>query len=160
MKPAILTLSIVLILAIQSAFSQSIVVSGGWSKTVSTLTEAGSDYTQSTASPQNQTLISIRDRQVLPVLNLGWEIRINRVDVDWDSRLSLKAVRTGNGTPTNVLSSISAGNQLVEVNVNSQVFFTGNSTYDNIPIQYQISGLSVTIPAKTYSTTIVYTLMD
>lgn len=147
----------------QVASAQSFSVSGSWvvSVSASTITEAGSDYTQAITSAANQSLMSL-----VPGTNNGqnkngiWQVYINREDGDWDSRLTILARRTGTGTPLSSNNSITGGTAYIAIPSSYAVFFSGRGSYNNIPIQYQVSGLSVLIPVRAYTTTITYTFLN
>lgn len=142
--------------------------SGTWSPTVSTtaITEAGRDYGNSYAleSLSNQTLINLqRSGSFFQVYLSSWRVDISRSDVNWNNNLQLEVRRTGNGTGTGwwiFAPNIANGTNYQPVSTASSQFFTGNGIYRNIPIQYRIRGLSVLIPADTYSTNVVYTFLE
>lgn len=147
----------------QVASAQTLSVSGSWVVSVpaSTITEAGSDYTQAISSSDNQSLISL-----VPGTNNGqnkngtWHMVISKEDGDWDSRLTILARRTGTGIPLASNNSITGGTSYMAISSSYSVFFSGRGAYNNIPIQYQVFGLSVLLPVKAYTTTIVYTFVN
>ena len=83
-----------------------------------------------------------------------WRVEIERADNNWHPELNLQVRRTS-GTP-NVLE----GNLWRPIHPYSVFFFRGTGNAENIHIQYEIKGLSVTIPADNYSTQIYYTVSD
>ncbi|WP_247234448.1 hypothetical protein [Telluribacter sp. SYSU D00476] len=143
--------------------AQSFSTTGNWVVSVpaSTITEAGNNYTQGITSATDQTLMSL-----LPGTNNGqnrngiWEVYISKEDSDWDSRLIISARRTGTGTPLANNNTITGGTAYTTTSATPSAFFSGRGGYSNIPIQYQVSGLSVVIPVKAYTTNITYTFLN
>ncbi|MBL7814150.1 MAG: hypothetical protein JNL70_04015 [Saprospiraceae bacterium] len=146
--------------------AQSIAASPGWSVSVpaNTITEAGSDYSANATSAINQTLVSL----TMPggVFGANFTVSVHKIDTDWHSNLSLWVQRTGTGTGNGLFSaSITGGASFLQLTSSPQTFYTGTtgflgSTRNNVPIQYEIRGISVLIPVKTYSTTVVYTISN
>ena len=81
-------------------------------------------------------------------------IWIYKEDNEWHPDLNLQIRRTNNK------SNISNGTQYQTISNNYSYFFELYGNSRNIPIQYKITGLSVLIPAKSYSTAIVFTIWD
>ena len=90
-------------------------------------------------------------------------IYIQKSDVSWDTRLILAALRTGTGTGSTNFSTTNGTTALTITNT-PQYFFEvrpGSGTQvSNIPIQYTIKGFTVLLPAKTYTTTLLYTVSN
>ncbi|WP_312902788.1 hypothetical protein [Chryseobacterium taichungense] len=81
----------------------------------------------------------------------------------WNTNLILQARRTGTGTTTCVLCSISGGTSYTTIPSTDVELFqiqavASLASYSNIPIQLQLSGISVTIPATSYNSRIVFTI--
>lgn len=155
-----LPLLLFLLLIIPSIFAQSLTVSPGWSVTIpaSTITEAGLNYTTTTTtSAASQSLMDITTGSQ----NINVFVFVQKTDVSWDPSLTLWVRRSGNGTGAGN-ATISNGTTFQQVTNTSTSFFTvfmGKSkTYSSIPLQYEIRGLSVLIPAKTYTTTLLFTI--
>ena len=130
-------------------------VTGTWTSGVpsNTITEAG-NWT----SLSNQSIISL-------VWLTSYTVKVKKTDVSWNSNLSLWVHKTSD-TIGLLGSATPAGNtSYIQLTSSDQTFFT---TYTGVGIpglgaasfnvQYEIRGLSVTLPAQTYTTTIVYTI--
>jgi len=91
------------------------------------------------------------------LINFDWRVDISKSDTNWDANLQLWTRRTGNGTG---LGSISGGTAYQQVTGVDSYFFNGNFPHYNIPIQYQVRGVSVQVPADSYETTVVYTITE
>nr|WP_295922676.1 hypothetical protein [uncultured Dyadobacter sp.] len=144
-------------LFVTGASAQSVTVINGtnvWSIPTlsSTITKAGKNYEHIETSSASQTLIRVTSLLI-------WTVSAHMSTSNWDSSLKLSVQRTGNGTG---LAILSGGTTYMQLTSSPQQFFSGalnlGGNRDNIPIQYKIEGLSVTLPVKTYTTTITYTI--
>jgi hypothetical protein len=141
-----------------TAFGQSISINSGsaWSISPlsSTISKAGKNYEHVETSIASHTLLKVNAVVV-------WTVHVHQsVTSNWDSSLKLSVQRTGTGTG---LAILSGGTSYIQLSSTSQPFFSGLLTLfsgnrDNIPIQYKIEGLSVMLPVKTYTTTVMYTI--
>jgi len=88
----------------------------------------------------------------------NWQVEINRLDTEWHPSLRLRIIRTGAGT--GVYSFFTGGTVPQEIGTTSAFFLEGSGYRVDIPLQFELSGLSVTLPAKTYRTTVLFTVTD
>ena len=141
--------------------SQSLTVTGGWTTTLATtnITEAGNNYPSgSLTSTVNQSLV-----RVTSATNSVAFVSIQKSDTSWDSRLIISARRTGTGTGSSGFTTTNGTTAQIITNV-PQSFFevrpgTGTQV-TNIPIQYLITGYTVLLPVKAYTTTLIYTVSN
>jgi hypothetical protein len=144
-----------------NSFGQSLSVNQGWSVVIpsSRVTEAGRNYaTTNVLSATNQSLID-----VFSSANSVATISVQKTDVVWTSGLSLYLRRTGSGTGSTNYSVTNGTSSLLITNT-PQYFFevrpgSGTQVLD-IPIQYEIRGLSVLIPVRAYTTTLLFTVSN
>ena len=144
------------------AYPQSLSVIGGWTTSIpsTNVTEAGLNYgTGSTTSATNQSLMTVNVPKSVSVAR----VFIQKSDTSWDSRLVISALRTGSGTG-NGNFRVTGGTTAQVIGSTPQLFFevdpgSGNRV-QNIPLQYVISGISVLLPVKAYTTTIIYTVTN
>jgi hypothetical protein len=152
------------------AKSQTISSSGSWtfSRGATDVLDAGLNLTSTASSGlAGETIISFSDLD----RNDRFRVDIRKVDTNWDSRLLLTATKFADGTPspTSRIMTVSpigsAASQLV-TNTNAS-FFTltvpsncNNCRYNNVRIRYAIDGISVEIPAATYTTQVQYTIIN
>jgi hypothetical protein len=138
---------------------------GSWNPVISAnvITEAGNDYPSNyqIESTNNQTLINLsRGGGLFSAYFSAWEVRVSKIDIKWHNNLKLDIIRTGPGSGT-IFSSITDGNiNYQEVSSNPTLFFRGTGIFSNIPIKYRLRGFSVLIPVDTYSTSVIYTLIE
>ena len=146
--------------------AQTISASPGWNISIpaSTITEAGNNYTTNATSAVNQTFVNFT---IPGGYRTTYTVKIHKVDSDWHSNLSLWAQRTGSGTENYFIlhGTIANGATFIQVTSSPQTFFMGTlvlfaTRRTNIPIQYEIRGISVLLQVKTYSTTVVYTISN
>jgi hypothetical protein len=133
-------------------------VSGNWSKTFSAsdISDAGNDYPNSFISSTNQSLITVSPGgNSTNYININ--VLVHREDIAWDNGLNLKIKRStiGNG-------SISGGLTFQTINTTDSNLFSCTGNHTNVPLQYEITGISVLlpVPVEPYSTTVVFTLMN
>jgi hypothetical protein len=104
-------------------------------------------------SATNQSLMNISTL-------LTYEVRAKKQDTLWDSRLELYVRKTGDGTPVLLATISPSGVGSYNLLGSSDVtLFSGLLGRTGVPLQYEIRGISVVVPVRTYSTTIVYTFV-
>ena len=146
-----------ILIFIQIARAQSLSVSGEWNLTIPTsdITEAGEDFSGSYSSSSNQVYLNIWTSG-------RWSVYVQKNDIDWDDNIQLYLRRTGDGYGYGYghghSSYINGGSNYTEIKDRDYRFFQGRYNRYYIPIQFEIRNVSVTIPANTYITEIVYTL--
>ncbi len=145
-----------------AAQAQSITATGGWSYTFGTVNEAGSNLsTTAVSSALNQTIIAFSGFSK----NTTFTVRAHKSDIDWNASLVLSVVRTNNGNIAGSSATISGGTTPIALTSTAQVYFSGNVGNNSggitgINNQYQITGQTVLIPAKTYTTNVIYTISN
>ncbi|KFE97644.1 hypothetical protein IX39_17850 [Chryseobacterium formosense] len=157
---------IVLMLSIslsQAKAQRTLTVGGNnWTVTLPSITEAGTNYAGTYESAANQILLTAS----VPLLLGSGKVSVHyEANPTWNSSLILNARRTGDGTTVCVLCSISGGTTyqpigLTDVELFRIVAIATLASYSNIPIQLQLSGVSVTVPAATYNSRIVFTISE
>lgn len=142
----------------------NITATGQWDYTVSDfdITEAGLDFQGTYASAASQVEIDIfrAGGFFVNLFNYNWQVDVRLIPNDWNNALVLSARRTGNGSPFFFNGNINGGTSYLQLSTSNQNFFNGNRTWFDIPVQYRLSGVSVLLPAKTYSATVLYTVTD
>lgn len=174
------SLFIALFIALNGFFKgQTILVEGSnWTPTITAITEAGNNYTGTYQSPTDQIKISGElPKSFLSLLSSGSaKVSMHHTPISWNGSLLLYAKRNGGSASISGLcvlcsSSISGGdsNYIQIPQTGDATFFninfsgtlglgTTTLTYADIYAQLQISGVSVIIPATTYSTQVVFTV--
>lgn len=137
-----------------------ITVTGSWSTVlpVASVTEAGNDFQATYTSAANQVLLNFFKIQGNSPFN--YRIDIRKSDIDWNASLKLYARRSGDGNPLTGNTGISGGTTFQLLTNTNQLFFSGYRGRDNVPVQFQLTGVSVLIPAKTHTTTVIYTITE
>lgn len=125
--------------------------SGGWSRTITS-----SDLTAGAGSDLKSTYESASNATTINILGVTWQVAVRRVDTSWNSDFVLSVKRTSDGTGKG--STISGGLSYVTVGTTDSAFFSGTKNKTGINLQYQLSGVSITIPPGNYSTSITFTI--
>lgn len=150
------------LVSFSSLNAQRILTVGGnnWTVTVPSITEAGTNYAGTYESAANQILLAAS----VPLLLSSGKVSVHyESNPIWNSNLILHTRRTGDGTTLCVLCSITGGTayQIVttaDIELFRIVAVLALASYSNIPIQLQLTGVSVTIPAATYNSRMVFTI--
>lgn len=153
---------ILLILSFDLKSQRTITVGGtNWTVSIPSITEAGSNYTGIYESDPNQILIGAS----VPLLLGNGKVSVHyTANPTWNSNLVLQARRTGNGTTGCVGCTITGGTSYITVPLSTDVELfritavLAVASYTNIPVQLQLSGVSVTIPAAAYNSLVVFTI--
>lgn len=140
----------------QNVHAQRITVNGNWTLDLrNEITEAGSDYIGTYTSAANQSRIRLRN---LGPASYSVSVRYTPFN-NWNNSIALRARRTANG---NGSGTITGGTVYQIITTMDTAFFTGTRNRRNINIQYELSGVSVTIPVITtnpqFRARILYTL--
>ncbi len=142
---------IVFILISNVLFSQSVSVSGSWTRTISAsdIEESGKDYVGTYESIATQTKISISNGK-----NDKTRVEV-RKDDDWPPNLILQIKHTDR-------NKVDSGGRNYQTITDNDAFFltTKDGNQKDIPLQYSISGISVLLPVQDYTTTIIFTVYD
>lgn len=144
--------STILVIITNIAISQSIQVTGQWNYSIlpTDITEAGADFTGTYTSNFNQVYLDIKHKS-------DWLVTVQKNNIDWNNKIKIWVHRTGDG---NGGHSIDGGINYKRIRNRDINFFSGNKNRSNIPIQYQMRKVSVTIPAHNYIVEIMYTLTN
>jgi hypothetical protein len=151
----ILFLLLWLILICKGIQAISITVTGSWSETIDASdlqAGPGSDLNSTYTSASGQISVSIKIGKPK-----SWEVNVSKSDTNWHPDLGLSVRRTGPGTGE---GSISGGTSWLEVNSIPQEFFTGMSKRDDVPVQLEVTGMSVNVPPDDYVTTVIYEIVE
>ena len=87
----------------------------------------------------------------------SWNITVRKVDSAWNASLILSVKRNTGGTGPGVLSGGTAYQQITGTDTQ---FFSGTDDKKSIPLQFSISGMTVTLGAATFITTVYYTVTE
>lgn len=120
---------------------------------------AGSDIPNQLVTGPNDMLIDIYRRNFIQnFFPFEWRIEVSRIDTEWHPDLRLEVRRSGNGQG---FYSIPTGGEVYQtIAPTPSLLMEGVGYRVDIPLQFRIRGCSVTLPAKTYQTTILLTLVE
>lgn len=105
---------------------------------------------------------SARDQVLMTVCNTAspqsaWRIDIKRDDLNWPKGVKLRVRRTGEGMGGGL---IAGGRSYREIGPSYRTLCTGTGDRTNIPLQFELTGVSLEIPVGTHATTITYTVIE
>lgn len=155
----VFAISILLSLVFATGAEAEIIVSttGDWSLSVGSSdlqSGAGSDLIADYDNAGSPGIISIAGTSGDAD---AWRIDVRRVDLQWDSGLTLRVKRISDGLGG---GSVSGGESYLDIGLADFTFFSGLGDRSGVQVQFQLSGVSLQLPPDTYSTTIVYTVVD
>lgn len=131
-----------------------------WTVPIPSITEAGNDYTNTFESATNQVNLNVS----VPLLLGNGRVTIHQSNTTaWDNQLQLSIKRNGYGITLCVLCLLSGAENYTNISTTPTslleiVAVLALAEYSNIPFQLKLSGVSVTVPAASYETTLVYTI--
>ena len=141
--------------------SQTLTVGGtNWTVPITPITEAGNNYSGTYESTANQILLAAS----VPLLLGNGKVSVHyEPNPAWHSSLILSARRTGTGSTLCVLCTLTGGMSYLALTQTAIELFRiqavlALASYSNIPIQIQLSGVSVTTPVANYNSRIVFTI--
>lgn len=148
-----------LLLFVTTAESIDITATGGWSETVDQfdlVSGPGSQLVDTYESAANATLIDITNTLDK---HDAWRVDVRRVDGGgWFGDFTLYVKRTSDGNGQG--SVISGGLSYIEITTIDSEFYSGEGALWNVDVQYQLTGMSIGVLPASYSTTIIFTVVD
>lgn len=135
-------------------WSQKIDVKGDWEVESSCNDiQAGEDISSEATSDYDELEIYVNGN----VNKSTWKIQVKKDDICWNSALEVWVRRTGSGNGSGECWDGTSWQKVAYTNMD---FFGGKRVMNKIPVQVQIRGMSVTIPAREYTTNLVFTLYE
>lgn len=134
----------------------SISGTGSWTKTIT-----GTDLAGGAGSNLNSTYESAPDACSITISGTTgppdvWRVDVKKVDGTWNGSLVLSAKRTSSGSG----GSVSGGQAYQQLGNTYATFFSGSGDVSGISVQLKLTGVSITIPPGTYTSTVYYTVVD
>ena len=153
---------IIFLILLTSCFkAQTITATGtNWAISIPSITEAGSNYGGLYESATNQIILAV----TVPLLLSNAKVSVHyQVNPTWHNSLILSAKRTNNGTTICALCTITGGTAYQTITQTAIELFRiqailSLASYTGIHIQLQLSGVSVTIPATSYQSSVIFTV--
>jgi len=131
---------------------------GGWTDLVISSSDlqggAGTDLQGSYTSGEGATTLNVTGTSGS---DDAWKVQVRMDNTSWQSEVILSVQRKGDGSGA---GSISNGTSYTTVGTSDVYFFEGTGDKTDIPVQYEISGMSISMPPGTYSTTLTFTVVD
>jgi hypothetical protein len=92
--------------------------------------------------------------------NKKWNVDVQRVDLDWHHSLDLYVRLTGEGTGPEEGKVVKGGEIFQRIERSPGEFFECKGWRYDIPIQFELRGVSLLLPAKTYRVEVLFTILD
>ena len=138
--------------------AQSVAVIGSsWSNSVAanSVSQAGVDHSTTTlTSLSNQSLLDVTGVNA----STSWTVSVQTQFSDFSNGLSLWLRKTGDGSSIELGNSFSGTPNFIQLSNLGQYLCNGVKNRNSIPIQYEIRGISVLVPARTYGATVLFTI--
>ncbi len=122
--------------------------------------EAGNDINATLSS--NTIYLSIGSDYFWDMKNERWSIYVNKSDIDWDDDIELNIKRTGSGAYTQRKGNpyVKNGKNFQKITNNPSYFFNGKDKISNIPLEFQLKNMSLTMGAHDFETDVIFTIYD
>jgi hypothetical protein len=147
-----LLVSLLLSMATAEAGIVDIVASGGWSAVIGSsdlIGGAGTNLGDKESAP-SATFLTVS------ATGFNWRVDVMRSDIAWNGNLILYVRRTSDGTGSGI---VFGGTSYGLVGTVGASLFSGNGSRANMGVQYKLHS-SVLVPPGTYSTTVIYTVVQ
>lgn len=126
--------------------------------------ESGEDYSSSLEAESTLNVSVMFDNQLDSRQNTNekWRVFIHKLNMEWDNDLVLEARRTGKGSRPNNPGNprINDGDNFQKITDIPVYFFRGMGEISQIPLTLQLSNFSVTMGARDFETSLVFTVYD
>ncbi|MDO9265249.1 MAG: hypothetical protein Q7U02_14865 [Desulfosalsimonadaceae bacterium] len=86
-----------------------------------------------------------------------WRIDVRRSDATWHNALGLYVKRISDGSGS---GTVTGGLSHVEISGTEVEFFSGEGDRTGLFLSYELTGMSVAVSPNTYSTTVIFTIVD
>lgn len=129
------------------------------------VSEAGNDFA-ATMESNSASFLSVsyvnwwdrwRSTEVL------WRVHVSKSEIEWSPDLNIEIKRAGAGTRDSWWGpspELTHGDNYQPISNNPSYFFKGRYGANNIPLNFRLSGASLTMGAKQFSTRVVFTVYD
>lgn len=92
--------------------------------------------------------------------NIRWKVEVQRVDLDWHPNLDLYVRLTGEGTGPEKGKVVKGGEVFQRIDRSPIKFFECRGWRYDLPIQFELRGVSLFLPTKTYRVEVLFTILD
>ncbi len=138
------------------SFAQYITISptGNSNIKIKNIKEAGDGYPNNYKTKKVKAKMSVTFNNASKNQNQKWQILISKQDTFWDDELQIwlkgkkkKGVDSG-------------ANQFKQIKNYDIDFLGGKGKVSNVQLEFEIRNISITIPAESYSTELVFTIIE
>jgi hypothetical protein len=157
-KIFLVSIPLLLLQPVFGAQEHNVIVRGGWTNPIDSnnlISGAGSNLVNTYQSGVKTTTLTITGCKNN---NDAWQVYVNRSDINWPINFVLYIKRTGVGDGTEG-ATVNGGLSFQAVNAAETFFLSGTGNRHNIPIQYQLSGVSLQTGPNNYSAGVIFTVI-
>lgn len=123
---------------------------------------AGDDIQTSYSSRSDHIKMSgeVGSRNIFNILFAEWKVEVHREDREWHPDLDLYIRRTGQGNGYFYGNSVEGAYTYQRIRERPEDLIQCKGWRYDIPFQFEIRGISLLLPAKTYRTEVIFTIVD
>ena len=150
-------LPLLLMQPVFGAHGYTIIVMGGWTHPIDSgnlISGAGSNLLNTYQSDTRATTLSVIGGNK----NQAWQVYIECSEMNWPVGFQLAVKRTGAGDGKEGIT-VRGGLSFQNVNSAKTLFLTGTGDVHSIPVQYQLSGVSLGTSPNHYNTGVIFTVV-
>ncbi|KJF44501.1 hypothetical protein [Draconibacterium sediminis] len=106
--------------------------------------------------------LSVESQNYWEQNNEKWRIYVHKTNVEWADEIRLEVRRQGDGDKLNKKSggNVHDGSTFAEIKDNPTYFFRGMGLISNIPLDFRINDISLSLGANNFETDVVFTIYD
>nr|WP_321354385.1 hypothetical protein [uncultured Draconibacterium sp.] len=125
------------------------------------ISEPGEDI-KAVISANSGVQLSVESYNYWEQKNQKWRIYVHKTDVEWGEGIKIEVRRRGDGNRMNKKGggNVHGGSTFAEIKDNPTYFFRGMGLISNIPLDFRINELSLSLGASDFETDVVFTIYD
>lgn len=106
--------------------------------------------------------LSVESNNYWEQKNEKWRIYVHKKNVEWVDEIKLELRRQGDGEKKDKkgAGNIHDGSTFTEITDNPTYFFRGMGLISNIPLDFRLNELSLSLGANEFETDVVFTIYD
>ncbi|HYQ57414.1 MAG TPA: hypothetical protein VEP89_08690 [Draconibacterium sp.] len=106
--------------------------------------------------------LSVESQNFWEQKNEKWRIYVHKTSIEWVDDIKLEIRRQGDGDKLNKKGggNVHDGSIFAEIKDNPNYFFSGMGLISNIPLDFRINELSLSLGANDFETDVVFTIYD
>lgn len=125
------------------------------------ISDPGEDI-EAVVSANSGVQLSVESYNYWEQKNEKWRIYVHKTNVEWADAIKLEVRRQGDGDKMNKKggSNVHDGSTFAEIKDNPTYFFRGMGLISNIPLDFRINELSLSLGSSDFEADVVFTIYD